>query len=57
MHKLNGVIEHYKRHIGRATESNDNQKVNYHGPWKPQGRRSLPLKPVVIFTSRFVRRQ
>jgi len=27
MHKLNGVIEHYKRHIGRATESNDNDKV------------------------------
>ncbi|XP_060861312.1 transcription elongation factor B polypeptide 3-like [Metopolophium dirhodum] len=27
MHKLNGVIEHYKRHIGRATESNDNDKI------------------------------
>lgn len=27
MHKLNDVIEHYKRHINRATESNDNEKV------------------------------
>ncbi|XP_025193465.1 transcription elongation factor B polypeptide 3-like [Melanaphis sacchari] len=27
MHKLNGVIEHYKRHISRATESNDNDKI------------------------------
>lgn len=27
MRKLNGVIEHYKRHISRATESNDNEKV------------------------------
>lgn len=27
MHKLNDVIEHYKRHIGRATEANDNEKV------------------------------
>lgn len=25
--KLNGVIEHYKRHISRATESNDNEKL------------------------------
>lgn len=27
MQKLNDVIEHYKRHIGRATEGNDNDKV------------------------------
>jgi len=30
MRKLNGVIEHYKRHISRATESNDNEKVRNH---------------------------
>lgn len=26
--KLNDVIEHYKRHINRATEANDNEKVS-----------------------------
>lgn len=30
MHKLNDVIEHYKRHINRATEANDNEKVSNH---------------------------